>query len=781
MTVHLTPPLHSSTSVLTPLDAARRYHARGLALTPTRGKKAFLDGWHVHGVPEADFERYFAAGYLVGVLNGAINGNLTDTDLDAPEAIAVADQFIPATALVFGRKAKRRSHRYHRADPLPTTAQFRDIDSDGTMLVELRSSGSQTVWPPGPYPGDEASAFDADGEPAQVDGNALHRAVVSVAICALLARHWPRTPGSRHAIALAAAGFLLRAGLDAALVKTIVGNAARVAGDDEVHDRLAAVVSTAVKLDTSSPTTGAPTLAMLLGDRFVGRLGHWLRTVSGSGGTDGQPAAEPPPDPAPPGDGDTGATNGDGTGDARGPRTAPWSYALSAPAFLAEIEQTPDWLVEGILMPGAVTWLNSPRGLGKTNAGLAYAVQLARAGKRVLLFDRDNPKPEIRRRLRAWGAEALDTIEILSREHAPALTDPAAWKKFPLGTYDAIVIDSWDASTEGVGEQDSAKPSKAQAVLLDLAHRENGPAIFLLANTTKRGEAGRGAGTLEDREDIVCEVRDATGLRPTGRADWWTELPDPSRAAWGARAARRVNQDRLRLAFVYSEFRVGKEPDPFIVEIDFTTTPWSLWPVTAEVVAAGEAAKQAAADQAAHAVERAMEQLRAEVERRAREGEPAYRKEKAVTFLSVLGIKQKQGRELVDQGDGTHWRLVKQTTERGQPIVLQPLNQQPQQRKTPAAETVAAQGVQKGVFSSSASGIRDEKQLDGNPGAAGTSEDDVSRRRASEREPIGHAPGDDDDDPAIPCSDCGEPAVGGGRSTQGERWCRACWWRRLDP
>jgi hypothetical protein len=237
--------------------------------------------------------------------------------------------------------------------------------------------------------------------------------------------------------------------------------------------------------------------------------------------------------------------------------TNPWQRVLTAPEFLKQIEHAPDWLVDGMLMPGAITRLNSPRGLGKTNIGHAYAVQLARDGLEVLLFDRDNPKSEIRRRLRAWGAEDLQHLLILSREHAPALTDASAWKKFPPGRYKLIVIDSWDASTEGVGEQDSAKPSKAQAVLLDLAHRANGPAVLVLANTTKSGEAGRGAGTLEDREDIVIEVRDATGFTPTGGTDWWLGLPDASRSSWGDRAARRTNTDHVRLAFV---FQVSGQP-----------------------------------------------------------------------------------------------------------------------------------------------------------------------------------------------------------------------------
>jgi hypothetical protein len=388
----------------------------------------------------------------------------------------------------------------------------------------------------------------------------------------------------------------------------------------------------------------------------------------------------------------------------RAERREPWAHALSAPAFLAQLEAQPDWLVDGLLMPGAITRLNSPRGLGKTNVGHAYAVQLAERGKRVLLFDRDNPKSEIRRRLRAWGADTLETLEILSREHAPALTDSRAWKSFPIGTYALVVLDSWDASAEGVGEQDSAKPSKAQAVLLDLAHRENGPAILVLANTTKSGEAGRGAGTLEDREDIVLEVRDATGLTPSGRPDWWNELPDSSRGSWGARAARRAKQERLRLAFTYSKLRVGAEAEPFALEIDFTTAPWSLRLVTAELIAAGQVAATAAAQTAADRVMTAMDQLRQEVETRATAGEEPHPKKEAARFLTARGFTWKRAYEFVEQGIGTHWRFNELTTKRGKPVVLVPLNSPDAHSKSLDPEAPAAQGLQSALSGTPTSG-----------------------------------------------------------------------------
>src|SRR5262249_8236307 len=155
-------------------------------------------------------------------------------------------------------------------------------------------------------------------------------------------------------------------------------------------------------------------------------------------------------------------------------------------------------------------------------------------------------------------------------------TDGTAWKQFPTLDYDLVIIDALDSAAEGIGEKDSAKPSKAIAPILDLAHRPGGPAILILGNVVKSGEHSRGSGVVEDRADIVFEIRDATDLKPSGRKDWWLELPPAGAGAWGERAGRRRQRDVYRLAFVPTKCRVGKEPEPFILELNLTTELWAL-------------------------------------------------------------------------------------------------------------------------------------------------------------------------------------------------------------
>jgi hypothetical protein len=447
----------------------------------------------------------------------------------------------------------------------------------------------------------------------------------------------------------------------------------------------------------------------------------------------------------------------------------PWERAISAAALLAEADPVLDWLEPRLLSPEAVTQWYSPRGLGKTQIALAIAIRLARAGHRVLLLDRDNPQREVKRRLRAWGAEGLTTLEVMTRDDVPHLLDRTAWAKFPRGRYALVIIDSWDAASEGVGEQDSAKPSQATATVNDLAHVAGGPAVLVLGNTVKSGSHGRGSGVVEDRADLVYEVRDATDLQPSGTRAWWAELPPAGRDAWVDRAGRRKHRARCRLAFVPSKFRLGEEPDPFALELDFTTAPWSLQDVTAELVAAGEAAAEEAKEQAATIRVAAVAALRAEIEARESAGDPPYTKERAVAFLTYSKIKRDRARLVLDEEDGRSWRF-RRGGKRGNALLVVPVgtvDSAPREtadtlegadppsesldgqtagdiadtpRETPSPEVPTAHSVAEDGFSQTALGADREKPLLANACTTRGSEDAVSRGGSPRKTPPPETP-----------------------------------------
>ncbi len=230
--------------------------------------------------------------------------------------------------------------------------------------------------------------------------------------------------------------------------------------------------------------------------------------------------------------------------------------------------------------------------------------------------------------------------------------------------------------------------------MLDIVHRADGPSILVLGNTIKSGSHGRGSGVIEDRADIAYEVRDATGFQPSGTKDWWTELPAAGREAWAERATRRTRRDRYVLAFVPSKFRVGEEPEPFALEITLAVVPWSLREVTAELNAAGEAARaQTEAERAATEAE-LVASLVAEVDRRAAADELPLARTEAVDLLHGDGtVSRAVARTVLDRENGARWRLVKDVARRGHPVFVVGMNQAWPRQETSNAKTPAASGL----------------------------------------------------------------------------------------
>jgi len=329
-------------------------------------------------------------------------------------------------------------------------------------------------------------------------------------------------------------------------------------------------------------------------------------------------------------------------------RENPWESAEGMETFLASEDDPLECLHDRVVYRETVTELFSPRGLGKSLFLTGIAVSIAAKGYRVLLLDRDNSVRIVKTRLRGWGADPeLKTIKAMGRDKCPPLTRPDLWASFPYAKYDVVLLDSFDAMAEGVGEQDSAKPSKALAPILDIARRENGPAVVVLGNCVRKGTHSRGSGVVEDRADICYEVRDATTLQPTGNKSWIEELPPADAGSWAGRAMRRKQRETYRLAFIHTKFRGDQEPEPFIVEIDLRTSPWTLRDVTDDVDRAGAAERERRAKERADALAGAVEALRAEITRREGAGEPGILKKQAETFLTGLGMTQKMARETV--------------------------------------------------------------------------------------------------------------------------------------
>jgi hypothetical protein len=267
-----------------------------LIRVPLRSKNPNRAGWQRERHQAGDFRSAFSTVSNVGVLLGEPSNNLIDVDIDCAEAMLIASSMLPSTASRFGHGQTLESHWLYRVPQPIETRKFTDPLKGSTdktaMLIEVRSTGTQTIIPPSVHPSGEAVTWAEQGEPALVDGAALLVIVSKIAAAALLVRYWPGE-GSRHDAALALGGGLLRGGWEDRDAARFVGVIARAAGDDEVEDRVRAVMTTADALNDNRKATGWPTLKTLVDPRVVDAVMRWLEMGKEENGADDAPALTP--------------------------------------------------------------------------------------------------------------------------------------------------------------------------------------------------------------------------------------------------------------------------------------------------------------------------------------------------------------------------------------------------------------------------------------------------------------------------------------------------------
>lgn len=169
--------------VQTGAEVALEYIQRGWSVVPIpyRSKNPGFTGWQKVRIGEVDVGKYFNRGRQnVGVLMGEPSGWLIDIDLDHPRAVELAEEYLPPTDSKFGRASKPRSHWIYRISAPMETQKFRSKSAG--MLVEIRSTGAQTVFPPSVHESGEQIDWDQEGaEPAVVDPDELRECVQRLA------------------------------------------------------------------------------------------------------------------------------------------------------------------------------------------------------------------------------------------------------------------------------------------------------------------------------------------------------------------------------------------------------------------------------------------------------------------------------------------------------------------------------------------------------------------------------------------------------------------------
>jgi Bifunctional DNA primase/polymerase, N-terminal len=246
---------------------------RGIAViaVPSGEKNPNRPGWHEERITEEDVLHHWTNGQNVGLLCGEPSSGRVDVDLDADEAVKIAGRFLPPT-LTSGRESRPHSHWWYVA-PGAESCDWKD--SDGSKLVELRSTGRQTLVAPSLHPDGDEYVWHAETglTMAEIGAADLTGRLRELATAALIARHLPpprigTDGGGRHDYALALAGFLLRSGrLGGDLTLKVLKAAWDGKGwpgekeKQEAYRDLEGIVSdTAENLAAGEPVVGGPTL-----------------------------------------------------------------------------------------------------------------------------------------------------------------------------------------------------------------------------------------------------------------------------------------------------------------------------------------------------------------------------------------------------------------------------------------------------------------------------------------------------------------------------------------
>jgi hypothetical protein len=260
-------------------------------LTPVpvafRGKNPTVTGWqtYTHGRVIGEIDRLFPAGRKlnVGCLLGAASGGIVDIDLDWLLAGQLAPMFLPATRM-FGRVGAPGSHYLYFAEGDVTSTKLspprKPPDGFKPDILEVRSTGLQTVWPGSTHITGEAIEWANPDVPiTRIKAEELVLVAEQLAVATWVASVWGE--GSRDELCAALAGGILRDGAKEADVTHFLAAVMTVATDEEARDRLKKVCRIAGDLAGGSGKKhyGWPKVAELLGSKEADWIRKYLRSM----------------------------------------------------------------------------------------------------------------------------------------------------------------------------------------------------------------------------------------------------------------------------------------------------------------------------------------------------------------------------------------------------------------------------------------------------------------------------------------------------------------------
>jgi len=474
-------------------DTARHALTLGYAPVPIAwGNKApTFPGWpQARYDHDSVFER-FSDDANIGLLLGQPSYGLIDVDLDADEAIELASTLLPETRMIHGRKSALCSHWWYQVPTgnCPATTKYVD-PTDRASLVELRSTGSQTIVPPSTHPSNEVMGWlevRRDGiwtsqDPGDPSGDELVECVAHLAAATLLARHWPGE-GSRHDAAVALCGGLLRGGWALGPTKDFVAAVAQVSGDEEWLQRQQDAETTQRRLAHDGHTQGWPTLAKLLGKEVVDAVIAWLQLK-----TEKDDEADDEDIP---------------------------NRRLVGKAIREGVDN-PEQIVPGVLYTGMIHWWQGPPEGGKSLLLLSIMSSLVHQDYTIMWIDEETGLATTADRLSRMGADPDTLDNKFWYYESPGLAmNQDNRERLALGLNrakpDVVVMDSCSDMLAQAGLDEDSNSN-----ITDWYHSfvtpltQHGATVVIIDHVTKardnRGTYARGAGAKKAKADVAWAV-----------------------------------------------------------------------------------------------------------------------------------------------------------------------------------------------------------------------------------------------------------------------------------
>ena len=232
----------------------------------------------------------FGSDANIGIALGARSGNLVDLDFDCREAAELA-KIVCADLPSFGRASSPYSHRVAHAKLKKGRLTFElpaevaaALGAGRTMLMEVRGTGHQTMFPPSIHPsGEQVQWHDDPGRIPTVEPGDLARRCGVVAALSAIAMAYPRVRGERDEICFILTATLIRAGLSDGEIDLLIPVVASLAGDEEADRRGGKAEAVRARIEAGEPAWGLPELCKRLGiEALMPKLRGWLRLGSPS-------------------------------------------------------------------------------------------------------------------------------------------------------------------------------------------------------------------------------------------------------------------------------------------------------------------------------------------------------------------------------------------------------------------------------------------------------------------------------------------------------------------